>query len=33
MKGLTQSYFMYDSATYQKANAMIKQLEADHNKQ
>tara|TARA_B110000285_G_scaffold207681_1_gene247258 strand:+ start:721 stop:975 length:255 start_codon:yes stop_codon:yes gene_type:complete len=24
MKGLTQSYFMYDSVTYQKANAMIK---------
>ena len=28
MKGLTQSYFMYDSVTYQKANAMIKKLEA-----
>ena len=28
MKGLTQSYYMYDSVTYQKANAMIKKLEA-----
>jgi len=31
MKGLTQSYFMYDSVTYQKANAMIKKLEAEAN--
>lgn len=32
MKGLTQSYFMYDSVTYQKANAMIKQLESEADK-
>ena len=29
MKGITQSYYMYDSITYKKANAMMKRLEEE----